>query len=157
MWPRLIVSVFVSVAVLAGCGDASTTTVSPPPPAAGVDSTISVGPRDTEAPTTTTAPTSTFASTLKSAATVTPTPAPAKATPRPIATRAPRSPIQTVSPTPVAVRWTTYQGPRNLYSIDIPSGWRVSDSDPNAVLILGPGSALFTIGLTVPPGITLDQ
>ena len=33
----------------------------------------------------------------------------------------------------------------------------MSDSDPNAVLILGPGSALFTIGLTNPPGITLLQ
>jgi len=157
MWPWLIVSVFVSVAVLAGCGDASTTTVSPPPPAAGVDSTISVGPSDTEAPSTTPAPASTFAATLTSTATVTPTPAPAKATPRPIATRAPRPPKQTASSTPVAVRWTTYQGPRNLYSIDIPSDWRVNESDPNAVLILGPGSALFTIGLSKPPGITVDQ
>ncbi len=33
----------------------------------------------------------------------------------------------------------------------------MNDSDPNAVLILGPGSALFTIGLSNPPGITVDQ
>jgi len=155
MWPWLIVSAFVGVAVLAGCGDASTPTVSSPP-TAGVDSTIAVGPSDTGAPATTPAPTSTFAATLTSTATGTSTPAPT-ATPRPIATSTPRPPKQAAGPTPIKSRWSRYHGPMNLYSIDIPSGWRVSDSDPNAVLILGPGSALFTIGLTNPPGITLLQ
>ena len=168
--PAILLVAFIAIAAIAGCLGATPVPSTPTPDiettaAARLQATRAAIPTPTLPPTATptpnlmTAPIPTATPTaISPTPTLMPSPTPAlTATPGGIITPTPRLPRPTVSPTPLTLGWSRYNSPRNLYSIDTPSGWRVNDSNTSAVLILGPGSALFTIGLTNPPGISLDQ